>query len=350
MEPSRRWLWLAGLLFVVLGINEALRIWWRFDMLERLLALLLALTIWAFINGRWIFAYYYALRSAWLTGKLPLEAPLAEGEGLLVVAPHPDDETLAAAGQIDLALRRGARVRIVWLTSGDGFDLASGKAAPPQEEMRRLALKRMAEARRAAEILGVAEAEQVFLGYPDLGLLRVFSSHYYLPYTSPHTGLDSVSYPGCRSLGAPYTGESLEADLAAAIEEFAPSRVLVPSPLDAHPDHQAAAFVTMRVMGKMRRQQALRYYIVHGGYEYPLPKGLHPHLLLYPPPRGRRLPWLQTALDEEAQEKKLAAARAHASQTRLIGKFMLAFVRRSELSSRLPIPLRELPDELRQLD
>ncbi len=71
MSAGRRWLWLVALFALVLGLNEALRLWWRLDALERLLAALLALTLWAFINGRWIFAHYHALRSAWLARNLP---------------------------------------------------------------------------------------------------------------------------------------------------------------------------------------------------------------------------------------------------------------------------------------
>lgn len=47
---------------------------------------------------------------------LPLERP-AERR-LLVLAPHPDDETLGAGGTIVKAVRRGATVRTVYVTSG----------------------------------------------------------------------------------------------------------------------------------------------------------------------------------------------------------------------------------------
>jgi len=343
---ARRWIWLAVLLAAVLALNEVLRAWWRLDLLDRLLAVLLAFFVWAFINGRWIFAHYHAIRSAWLSRRLPLARPLERGDRLLVLAPHPDDEVLAAAGQIQAALAVGAEVKIVWMTAGDAFDLASGRPAPKPEALRELALRRMAEAGAAAEILGVPAKSRVFLGYPDQGLLRLFLTHYYLPYTSPHTKLSEVSYPGSYNPGAPYTGHSLEEDLEGIIKEFGPTRVLVPSPLDAHPDHQATAYFAMRVMGKLGWEERLRYYIVHGGYEYPLPKGLHPRLPLYPAPRGRRLPWRRVELTEDEVERKLRATRAHASQMRLIGNFMLAFVRRSELISPLPIPVRTLPEDL----
>ncbi len=346
MNPSPRWIWLAALLVVFVGLGEALRLWWRLDLLERLLATLLALAVWAFINGRWIFAHLHALRAALLSRRLPALAELGGNDRLLVLAPHPDDETLAAAGQILQAREAGAAVRVVWLTAGDAFDLASGRPVPKPEAMRELARKRMEEARAATNLLGLQEEDRVFLGYPDQGLLRLFLTHYYLPYTSPHTRLSAVSYPGSLRPGAAYTGRELEADLESVVRGFDPTRILAPSPLDAHPDHQATAYFAMRIMGKLGREEQLRYYIIHGGYEYPLPKGLHPRLPLYPAPRGRRLPWHRLDLRDAWIQRKLDATRAHASQLRLIGNFMLAFVRRTELASPLPIPVRVLPEDL----
>ncbi len=43
------------------------------------------------------------------------------GERLLVVAPHPDDETLGAGGLIQRVLENHGQVRVVLITAGDGF-------------------------------------------------------------------------------------------------------------------------------------------------------------------------------------------------------------------------------------
>ena len=40
---------------------------------------------------------------------------------LLVVAPHPDDETLGAGGLIQRVRHAGGAVKVVFMTSGDGF-------------------------------------------------------------------------------------------------------------------------------------------------------------------------------------------------------------------------------------
>ncbi len=46
--------------------------------------------------------------------------PIGSDTSLLVVAPHPDDETLCCAGVIQRVLRSGGRASVVWITSGDG--------------------------------------------------------------------------------------------------------------------------------------------------------------------------------------------------------------------------------------
>jgi LmbE family N-acetylglucosaminyl deacetylase len=54
---------------------------------------------------------------------LPELAPPTAADRVLVVAPHPDDETLCCAGILQLALRAGAAVGVVWLTAGDSFEI-----------------------------------------------------------------------------------------------------------------------------------------------------------------------------------------------------------------------------------
>jgi len=77
-----------------------------------------ALGVWAFINGRFLFAGYHALVASARVRGLPLLPPPLSGERLLVLAPHPDDEVLAAGGLMGRVAREGGEVRVVSLTSG----------------------------------------------------------------------------------------------------------------------------------------------------------------------------------------------------------------------------------------
>lgn len=313
--------------------------------LERALVVLAAVLTWAFINGRWVFHRFHDLRATLRTGRLPEDEPFSSTDRVLVIAPHPDDEVLAVGGQILHALEAGARVEVVLLTCGDAFEwnamVLERVPNPSPKGMLALGERRIEEARAAAAILGLTPDRLTFLGYPDGGLMHLLLNHYTHPFASKTTGVTRVPYPDALSPGAEYTGLNLERDVAKVVERFDPTVVLTSSPKDAHRDHRAAAYVTMRVLGERASRTRLRYYIVHGAYEYPLPKGYWPSLPLYPPPRGRGMPWRRIELTAEQVERKAEAIRAHASQVAVMRRFLLAFARRNELVSPVPIPIRD---------
>ncbi|MFC4452273.1 PIG-L family deacetylase [Deinococcus sonorensis] len=273
---------------------------------------------------------------------LPPTTPLRAGQRLLILSPHPDDETLCCAGLIQQATQAGASVYVVWLTSGDGFEYdaayESRAVRPSPADLRALALRRMGEARRAAAALGIPETHLQFLGYPDGGLLHLFLENYASPYTSRTSGLDRVSYPGTRSPGSRYTGQQLEQDLEGAIAAVRPDLVLAPAPQDAHPDHRVTSYLALRLMARRGQLDRVRYWVVHGGLEWPLPKGLQLSQPLLLPPRAPTLDWTRLDLTAPQEQRKLQAVRAYRSQTALLGRFMEAFVRRNELYSRTPLP------------
>ncbi len=111
--------------------------------------------------------------SAWLSGPLGetawLEAPGATDE-LLVLAAHPDDETLGAGGLIAVAHARGARVTVVVATDGEASHPASQTHTPDA-----LARRRRAEVSEAVQRLAPTASVR-FLGLPDGQLDRVAES------------------------------------------------------------------------------------------------------------------------------------------------------------------------------
>lgn len=92
---------------------------------------------------------------------------LSPGGALLVVAPHPDDETLGCGGLIAEAVSRGRHVEIVFVSDGGASHPAS--RAWPRPRLRDL---RAAEAKVAAAILGLGPERLTFLGLADGGLPR----------------------------------------------------------------------------------------------------------------------------------------------------------------------------------
>jgi LmbE family N-acetylglucosaminyl deacetylase len=119
-------------------------------------------------------------------------------ERVLVLAPHPDDETLGCGGAICLHRRRGEAVHVVFLTSGERYT-----DAVPAETNRSV---REAEAEEAGRVLDVQGLE--FLRLPDLGLSEMI-------------------------------GRAADR-LRPILETRAPEVLYLPHPEESHPDHAAA--------------------------------------------------------------------------------------------------------------
>jgi N-acetylglucosamine malate deacetylase 1 len=139
---------------------------------------------------------------------------------VLVVAPHPDDESIGCGGAICLHRQRGERVGVAFLTSGE-----KGVEGVGPERARAI---REAE---AVEAMGVLAVEEVhFLRLPDLGLC------------------------GATALGAERLRGVLEAGW--------PEVVYLPHPGEAHPDHQAALPLVRAALAQAQRPPELRAYEV----------------------------------------------------------------------------------------
>ena len=132
----------------------------------------------------------------------PLDGACGDG-GLLVVAPHPDDESLGCGGAIALAGRSGRRVAVIVVSDGAGSH-PNSRLYPPQ----RLTAVRCDETREALACLGLPPESVSFLDLPDGAV----------PSSSP----------------------AAVAAIRAAAERVAAGAIFVTSPLDPHCDHQAA--------------------------------------------------------------------------------------------------------------
>jgi LmbE family N-acetylglucosaminyl deacetylase len=143
---------------------------------------------------------------------------------------------------------------------------------------------------------------------------------------------------GALTPGAPYTGQALEADLTRVLGRVQPDLVLAPAPQDFHADHRTLSSLARRLMSARGQAAGVRYWVVHGGLEWPLPKGLHPELALTLPPRATGLPWTRADLTPAQVARKREAVDTYGTQTRVTGRFMHAFVRQNELLSAEPLP------------
>lgn len=148
---------------------------------------------------------------------------------VLVIAPHPDDESIGCGGMIRLHVEGGDPIRLVVLTSGE-----DGLARESKERAQAI---REAEARAAARVLGVHRLD--FLRLPDRGLAE------------------------CIPVAA--------ADLVDILAGDPPHVIYLPHPADAHPDHEAAYPIVKAALAGIRSigQAELR------GYEVWTPMPLH---------------------------------------------------------------------------
>jgi len=83
----------------------------------------------------------------------------------LILAPHPDDESLGCGGLIAACCQRGRPPFVVILT--DGAASHPGSSAYPPDRLRAL---RAQETRRAVARLGLAPDDLAFFSYPDTAL------------------------------------------------------------------------------------------------------------------------------------------------------------------------------------
>jgi LmbE family N-acetylglucosaminyl deacetylase len=182
---------------------------------------------------------------------------------LVVVAAHPDDESLGAGGLIATAAASGLAVYVVLLTAGEASHPES-----PTVTRHALATRRLAEAERALGILA-PEAPLVFLGASDGGVAVVEAE--------------------------------VTASLVDLIGDGRSTLLVAPWRHDGHPDHEAAgrsaAAAAMRTGARLA--------------EYPVWMWHRDH--------PDQAPWSQMRrvdLSPQVTQRKWLAIHAHATQVR----------------------------------
>lgn len=159
----------------------------------------------------------YEYIQPYLKYSLPLEEGLP-AEKILVLAPHPDDESIGCGGTIYKHTKRGGLAKIVYITSSSSL--------------------RIEEARKSAEILNVSNIE--FWGLPQRGLRE--------------------------------KEDELNLRLHNIIFDYKPEIIFIPFLIDNHPDHYAlnASLV------KCCQKESFKGLI----YAYPVWLPVYPNLLI----------------------------------------------------------------------
>lgn len=275
---------------------------------------------------------------------------------LLVVSPHPDDETLGAGGLMQAVLARGGEVRVVLLTNGDGQFFAplafNRSIRPGVKDFLAHGERRQVEAVQALAELGLSERDVFFLGYPDRRLLTLWNGDWEgdCPVQSIFTRTAYNPYQNSYNPLARYCGNDILSDLKAIIADFLPDHIAVPHPNDDHADHRAAANFA-RLALQMVQEETDEYrasviaYLIHYSF-FPQPRGQHPARPLLPPSQLalHHNAWFRLNLEGEEIQTKLAALKRYSTQMRLLGKFLPSFARPNELFMAIS-PIEVLPLE-----
>ena len=280
------------------------------------------------------------------------EIAIGHDDRVLVLAPHPDDETLGTGGVLQRAHAAGAAVRVAFLTYGDANELSflvyRDRPVVMPEAVEAMGRRRHDEAVAAARVLGIEAPALVFLGYPDDGLLDVLMAHWGddPPLQSVLTRVTAVPYASALRPHAPYKGEEILRDLTAVLREFRPTQVFVSHAADRHPDHCATYLFTRVALWDLAGEMhpAVHPYLIHYPH-WPERRGLdETHPLAPPAALAAEIPWESSALTAARRAVKLAALRAHATQWSYNADFLASFVRPLERFGDLPpLPVERQP-------
>jgi len=248
-------------------------------------------------------------------------------ERVVIVSPHPDDETLGCAGLIQSLLRHGLMPFVLIFTNGDGFDasihlkLYEVKIKP--EDRAAYSQMRMLETLKAMAKLGLPSHQLIFLGF------------------SERTLAEEWLWKG--------DGKFVKA-LAEHLERIQPTVVILPSRYDDHPIHAVVcsigwtALLQLASEGRLLRMPRVFEVLIHYG-EFPRPQGFNSSLELLPPSdlllTAR---WYYLPLSDEMRQRKWDALNCYRTQKLpLTWRFLKSFVRSNEIFAE-PLPLTTQPD------
>jgi LmbE family N-acetylglucosaminyl deacetylase len=251
---------------------------------------------------------------------------------ILIVAPHIDDEAISAGGYAIDAIANGAEVYVVFLTAGDcnefSVRLMHKTLEPTASNYLSVGHTRIAEAKEAMKILGVAPDHFFILGYPDRGL-RTMVDNPDAVVRSRGTRAHEVPYGDALSPGSQYKIENALNDLKQVIAVAKPTMVIAPVPFDKHPDHAAAAEIVDVALEDMQWKTTRLGYLVHSRRIKSLVNS--PKRALLPPNKLKAFSWATYPLTTHVQQVKTSALMTYKSQRPYLTLLRNSFVRQNEL-------------------
>ncbi|MDD5659443.1 MAG: PIG-L family deacetylase [Actinomycetota bacterium] len=266
---------------------------------------------------------------------------ITKEDRILILSPHPDDETICCNGIIQKAVSKKAKVKIVFLTNGDNNQLAfllySGKPKIFKKSYIVLGQTRRLESLKANKIFGLNENDLIFLGYPDNGTLNIMLDYWdtKIPFKNTFSMETKVPYKESYSPGEPYIGESILRDLEDIIKDYNPTKIFVSSPLDLNKDHRAFYLFLQVALWDLKDKidtPEIFTYLLHAK-EWPQLTGYHPSKRITHPDflDGDDMEWHKVDLAEEEVRLKYRAISSYRSQVAYNPRLLFSFARADEI-------------------
>lgn len=264
---------------------------------------------------------------------------------VLVFAPHCDDETIACGGLFNVLAAEGDEPIVIMMTNGDAYTFSAereyNKFTLTPTQYIRFAYERQLESISAMETLGLPADSIFFLGYPDRGLEKMWEKYWSEKnlYTSPYTRAKHSPYTNSYVMNAPYCGAGALKTIEKILIEVKPSHVILPDPMDWHPDHRAVfdlVTLALRDLSAKKETFAERVivltYLVHFG-KWPKTRALRMEQPLEAPGLSdeRARGWISYPLDFGVRQKKYEAMLKYESQLKTARGHLFSFVRANEL-------------------
>ena len=272
-----------------------------------------------------------------------LEPLISRSTRLMIFSPHPDDETLGAGGLIQRVVEAGGRVRVVFMTNGDGFpegvEMEDHTSRPSAWDYNKYGEIRRIEALSALADLGMNAHDVIFLGFPDGGLsyIRSKSCGHVDPYRSPFTRKFRPPWFEVIVPRTHYCAQDLTSEIERVIVHFRPNLVATTGPEDQHSDHSATYYFLEQALGRLTvkypylRPVVLTFVIHYDGW--PVGQEARSGSSLEPPEgfptHGRK--WIYFDLKPREVSVKGKALLKYHSQMLIMNRFLLSFDKSDEL-------------------
>ena len=277
-------------------------------------------------------------------------------ERLLVLAPHPDDETLSAAGLILKVFENGGTIRTAVITAGDAYvdaiKDATGKRKLSRTDFLNYGKQRLEESKKVAKLLGKGFIHLDLFGFSDGAIYPMLVSHwgYTHPEKSEYTGYSHVPYVEAEDKGVAQEGKVLRNQLVEILKSTKPTLIVFPDVMENDSDHAGLGMFALLAINEWIEQShnsvnpRLLAYLIHWQHDWPPgsetkePLDLSATPLFLPhdlPLRGMT----RTCINlnpHEIRLKQLALAE-YQTQQRAMGSFLAAFVRNNECFSELKL-------------